>query len=593
MQNEPETVDKNLAADACLRAAIFSLVAAAVALPFVVVDQSGGSFLPEFIDSSLHILVINGFFFALAFMFLQRQFRKMNFGVGPSAQIWDVQAEIEQTDNLLENLPVALLRLNDRGLIDFANRSARKLLGREDLKALDFSDIVEGLGRSMRDRLRAVAYGNATRATEMGRSVRNGEEIFLQVSLMKMAYVAGDCCIVVLNDRTDLKMLEEQFAQSQKMEAVGQLAGGIAHDFNNILTAINGHSDLLLLRHKSGDPEYGDLIQIRQNSIRAAALVRQLLAFSRKQTLRPKVVNLVETMSELTQLLNRLLGEKVILKIEDSPGLDSVRIDEQQFEQVIMNLVVNARDSMPDGGTVAISTCNLTLKEPMERDRAIIPSGDYVLVKVRDDGCGIDPDVLPKIFEPFYTTKRVGEGTGLGLSTVYGIIKQTGGFVFVTSEVGKGTLFDIYLPSHNQADGQPEERSFKDLGLAPSNGQGRILLVEDEVAVRSFAVRALKLKGYVVDEAECGDQALEVIAAATEPYDVYISDVIMPGMDGPTWVRRALETHPDTKVIFISGYAEDAFGEGKREIDGSAFLPKPFSLNDLVSKVSEVLSEMN
>jgi len=519
---------------------------------------------------------------------LEHHFRNQDTAPPPTKML-DRRGEILYSDNLLENLPVALIRLSNSGAIEFANLTARQLLGRKQLSGLYFAELIEGLGRSMRERLREVASGNTGRTAEMGRCMVNGNEVFLQVSLMKVSYVEGDCCMAILNDKTELKMLEAQFVQSQKMEAVGQLAGGVAHDFNNLLTAINGHSELLLLRHKSGDPDYGDLIQIRQNTIRAAALVRQLLAFSRKQTLRPKVVNLIDTLHELTKLLDRLLGEKVTLIIEENPDLAPVRVDVQQFEQVIMNLVVNARDAMPDGGNVIISTQNLVLEKQFKRDRATVPAGHYVLVKVRDHGCGIPPDIMPKIFEPFYTTKRVGEGTGLGLSTVYGIVKQTGGFVFVQSKKDVGSEFEIYLPSHQAAVTEPKKKQPEK--QVENDAKGNILLVEDEDSVRAFAVRALQLKGYSVTEANSGEQALEVLASSKTRFDLYISDVVMPGLNGPGWVRQALKAYPDTKIIFVSGYSEDAFFDDRKDISEASFLPKPFSLVALTDKVAEVIAE--
>ena len=494
---------------------------------------------------------------------------------------------------ILESLPVALIRLTQDGEIEGVNGAARGLLGRSDLIGKNFSDEIEGLGRSMRVRVAEALKGDGIRTTEMGRFIRNGNEIFLQVSLMAMKFVNRRSLVVVLSDKTELKILEAQFVQSQKMQAVGQLAGGVAHDFNNLLTAINGHCDLLLLRHQAGDEDFGDLIQIRQNANRAAALVRQLLAFSRKQTLRPKVLKLARTLAQLSELLNRLLGEKVNLNIDICDDLNLVRVDERQLEQVIMNLVVNARDAMLDGGEVLISATNKILNKPLERDRATVPAGEYVCISVKDTGVGIAPDNVAKIFEPFYTTKRVGEGTGLGLSTAYGIIKQTGGFVFVDSIRDKGTEFVIYLPCFNgdyaidapaQEVVQPESRN-------EVAGSGKILLVEDEGPVRSFAKRALELRGYQVDEAESAEAALAIIAENGAKYDLYISDIIMPGKDGPTWVREALESYPETKVIFMSGYAEDAFEDGRPDIKNAGFMQKPFSLSDLSENVSRCLAD--
>jgi two-component system, cell cycle sensor histidine kinase and response regulator CckA len=353
-------------------------------------------------------------------------------------------------DRFLDHLPVGLVRMKPSGELIFANRTARALLGERAAGGVNIGALVEGLARSIPERLAEVTRGGAGRP-EIARSIGDERDLFLQVSLNRLVLDGDISVLAVVSDATEMKTLEAQFVQSQKMQAVGQLAGGVAHDFNNLLTAIQGHCDLLLLRHEVGDSDHGDLIQIRQNVNRAAALVRQLLAFSRKQTLLPKTLHLVETLSELSHLLNRLLGEKVELRIENGQDLWPVRVDERQFEQVVMNLVVNARDAMPNGGKVEIRTRNLVLDEPMERDRATIPAGEYVLIEVGDTGCGIPEDRLRKIFEPFFTTKKLGEGTGLGLSTAYGIVKQTGGFIFASSVVGRGSTFSIFLPRYETA----------------------------------------------------------------------------------------------------------------------------------------------
>jgi len=490
--------------------------------------------------------------------------------------------------DITEDLPVAVLHLSLSGKITRANAAARQLLGDVCLVDTKLDDHAEGLGRSMRERIAEAASGEASRRSEMARCLRDGQEMFIQVNLTQQTPGAGEL-IAVLSDKTELKTLEAQFVQSQKMQAVGQLAGGVAHDFNNLLTAISGHVDLLLLRHESGDPDYGDLIQIRQNALRAAGLVKQLLAFSRKQTLQPKVLNLTNTLSELAHLLNRLLGEKVSLEIEYGDALWPVRVDERQMEQVIMNLVVNARDAMSSGGLVRIHSTNEYLSTPLNRNRAIVPSGRYVVLKVTDTGQGIDPDHVDKIFEPFFTTKRIGEGTGLGLSTAYGIIKQTGGYIFVDSTAGHGTVFTIYLPAHEgvelQSDTTPSQAH-----IPADVNRGRILLVEDEAAVRAFAARALRLRGFDVDEADCGESALEMLEQQGADYNLFVSDVIMPGIDGPGWVRRVRARFPETKVIFMSGYAEDIFNDGRPDIEGSVFLSKPFSLKDLTGLASRVLS---
>ncbi|CAN0578122.1 unnamed protein product, partial [Ectocarpus sp. 12 AP-2014] len=341
----------------------------------------------------------------------------------------------------------------------------------------------------------------------------------------------------------------------------------------------------LLLRHDQEEQSYGDLLQIHQNASRAAALVSQLLAFSRKQTLRPEVLDLRDTFSDLTQLLNRLVGERITLTLSHDPVLRSIRADKRQLEQVLMNLVVNARDAMKDGGEIRIETEGVTLKTPLERDRACVPVGEYVTVKVSDSGTGIASDKLEKIFEPFFTTKRTGEGTGLGLSTVYGIVKQTGGYIFVDSAQGKGTVFTVYLPVYEEIPRPEIPKAAEPTAATPKHGEGVVLLVEDEAPVRAFASRALRLRGYTVLEAESAEDALETLKDPDLTVDLFVTDVVMPGMDGPTWVKIALEDRPDVRVVFVSGYAEGALGEVDTAIPNSVFLPKPFSLSQLADTV--------
>ncbi len=491
-------------------------------------------------------------------------------------------------DLFLEDLPVALARLETTGRLTFANKAARQLLGGRAAPGVNISDLIEGLGRPIAERVADTTRGRALGRSEVARGVVDNAEIFLQVAFTRTILDGAPSLLAMLSDATELKTLEAQFVQSQKMQAVGQLAGGVAHDFNNLLTAINGHCDLLLMRHDVTDVEHGDLMQIRQNANRAAALVRQLLAFSRKQTLRPTIISLQDTLGELTHLLNRLLTDRVTLSIAHAPDLRPVRVDERQFEQVIMNLVVNARDAMPRGGEVRISTRNLRLDQELCRDRAIVLPGDYVVIEVADSGTGIPDGKLNKIFEPFYTTKNVGEGTGLGLSTAYGIIKQTGGFIFADSPPGQGATFTILLPAHDRVEPgpapEPEPRRVRDL-----TGRGLVLLAEDEDPVRSFAARALRLRGYTVLEAASGEAALDALSDPGLHVDILLSDVIMPGLDGPAWVREALKTRPGTKVMFMSGYAEDAFVDGDSGVPGAAFLPKPFTLNELTQKVKDLL----
>jgi two-component system cell cycle sensor histidine kinase/response regulator CckA len=392
-----------------------------------------------------------------------------------------------------------------------------------------------------------------------------------------------------LPSQADSRRFEAQLAQTLRLKAVGQLAGGIAHDFNNLLTVMIGFSDLLLLRHPPGDPSFADIMQIRKNAERAANLVRQLLAYSGRQTLQPRIVSLADVLAELAPLLRRLIGRHVELKLEQGTNLDPVLVDPGQLEQVITNLVVNARDAMPAGGIVTIRTGNLKLLAPLPAASEGVPPGDYVQIDVIDTGTGIAPDIIDRIFEPFFTTKRVGAGTGLGLAMVYGIVKQSGGYLSLDSTVGVGSAFRIYLPRHLEkatslARREVEEDS-RDL-----TGSGTVMLVEDEEAVRMFSARALRNKGYKVIEASSGRAALDLMGRSADPIDLLITDVVMPEIDGPALVEEFRAARPGLKVIFISGYAESSF---RNSTDGASlhFLAKPFSLKQLAAKVKDVLVE--
>ncbi len=494
------------------------------------------------------------------------------------------RADPDQILEDFEHVPVALLRFSPDGALQVANRAARELTGVQQGESRNFHDLYEGLGRPVQDWLSDVVAERHQGGSEVLRPRAAAPDSFHQVTLRRVVDLGRPGVLAVVQDATAMKLLEAQFVQSQKMQAIGQLAGGIAHDFNNLLTAISGHCDLLLLRHGSEDSDFADLVQIHQNANRAASLVSQLLAFSRKQTLKAERIDLQEVLSDLTHLLNRLVGEKVRLRLAHAPDLGMIRADKRQFEQVLMNLVVNARDAMPDGGTIRIETESLRLPEEMRRDRAVVPPGDYAVIRVCDTGCGIAPERLDKIFEPFFTTKRPGEGTGLGLSTVYGIVKQSGGFVFVDSTLGEGSVFQLYFPIHHDLPeaviaAEPARKAM----VRP--GEGVVLLVEDEAPVRAFASRALRMRGYTVLEAESAEDALRTLEDPTLEIDVFVTDVVMPGLDGPTWVKQALEARPNVRVVFVSGYAEDCLSEEQGRIPNSVFLPKPFSLNDLAATV--------
>ena len=392
-------------------------------------------------------------------------------------------------------------------------------------------------------------------------------------------------------DMTDQRKLEQQFAQGQKMQAVGQLAGGVAHDFNNVLTAIIGFSDLLLLKHKPGDPSFADLMSIKQSANRAAGLTRQLLAFSRRQTLRPQILEIPTHIDDLTVLLKRLIGEQITLHVDHGPGIWPVKADLVQLEQVVVNLVVNARDAMPNGGSITIRTRNVPEDEAAAMTYTGMPPADYVELEVEDTGTGMTPEIMEKIFEPFFSTKELGKGTGLGLSTVYGIIKQTGGFVYPESEVGRGTVFHIFLPRHLPAEGEQVAKISTTTVVKDLTGHERILLVEDEDNVRAFSARALRATGYEVFEADSGEEALEVLADIGGQIDLMVSDVVMPEMDGPALLLKVRERLPTLKVIFVSGYAEENVRQDIADDRSVEFLAKPYSLDQINSKVKEVLGK--
>ena len=414
----------------------------------------------------------------------------------------------------------------------------------------------------------------------------------------------GEAAIVYALETTAQRTLENRIQQQQKMESVGQLAGGIAHDFNNVLSAIMMATDFLLNAHKPTDPSFKDIMQIKQNANRAAALVRQLLAFSRKQTLRPQVLDLGETLSDLGMLLKRLIGEKVTLEIVHGRDLWPVKVDISQFEQVIVNLVVNARDAMPDGGKLTVRTANVTADECAKFDYKGMPKADYVLVEVSDTGTGIPSEIIDKIFEPFFTTKEVGKGTGLGLSTVYGIVKQTGGFIYADSETG-WTSFRIFLPRHVPgaeevlaqipaadapaiASALSAADSMARAATADLTGQGTILLVEDEDGLRALNARGLKSRGYTVLEASNGLEAIDAFDKHGR-VDLVVSDVVMPEMDGPTLLKELRRRDQNVKIIFVSGYAEEAFSKNLPSQEQYAFLAKPFTLKQLVAEVKKTL----
>jgi len=404
-----------------------------------------------------------------------------------------------------------------------------------------------------------------------------------------------EAAIVYALETTEQRELEGRLIQQQKMESIGQLAGGMAHDFNNMLNLILLATDFLLNAHKPTDPSFKDIMEIRQSANRAASLVRHLVAFSRKQTLRLQMLDLGEMLSDLTVVLRRLIGEKIDLKVMHGRDLWPVKADLLQFEQVIMNLAVNARDAMANGGHLELRSANVTAADCARYHTKGMPAADYVMVEVSDTGSGIPEAIRDKVFVPFFTTKEVGKGTGLGLSTVYGIIKQTGGYVYFDSAEGRGTTFRIFLPRYVPSAQElaaaapvvsPEARPVTDL-----TGEGTILLVEDEEGLRALNARGLTSRGYTVLQAGNGVEAIDVLEKTNGKIDLVVSDVVMPEMDGPTLLRELRTRDPGLKIIFVSGYAEDAF-QKHLPADGQQFdfLAKPFTLKQLVAKVKETMA---
>jgi len=399
--------------------------------------------------------------------------------------------------------------------------------------------------------------------------------------------VSGAICMSL--DITDRKQLEEQLRQAQKMEAVGRLAGGIAHDFNNLLMVIQGYSDLLVERLPGADPLRRNAEQIQMASQRASSLTRQLLAFSRKQMLAPKILNVQGVVAEMEKILRRLIGEDIQLETSSAPDLGLVRADRSQIEQVILNLAVNARDAMPHGGRLTIETANVELDSSYSHPPAVLSPGRYVMLAVTDNGCGMDAETQAHVFEPFFTTKEKGKGTGLGLATVYGVVKQSGGYVWVYSEPGRGTSFKIYLPRIEET-AVPAGRDGKSETQIPQRGSETILLVEDEKGVRELAREYLASSGYRVIEAEDGHTALELATMHVGQIHLLLTDVVMPGISGRELAERVSQIRPGIKIIYMSGYTDQAVVHHGILQNDAVLLQKPFTLMTLAGKLRELLA---
>ena len=517
---------------------------------------------------------------------------------------WDgaSQAGVAQLDALLAQLPLGLAMTDRDGRFLFGNDAFLRSVAREGrgLPAFPTDLVVRDDKGALSDAVRRHGRGPSTSGDVTVRLMGSPDEP-VSLGLAGVRGLGEAAVLLSLADTSQENQLRRQVAQATKMQAVGQLAGGVAHDFNNVLTAIIGTCDLMLLRHIPGDSDYDDIQQIRANSNRAASLTRQLLAFSRQQTLRPEIIQLPDVVSEVSPLIKRLLGEKITFYVQHDRSLGPVRADPQQMEQVIMNLAVNARDAIQGNGgplrgngqgRISLFTRTLQAKQVIQLGSEVLPAADYTVLIVQDTGGGIPPHVLPKLFEPFFTTKEQGKGTGLGLSTAYGIVKQSGGFIFadnITDKAGHptGARFTVYFPVHRGE--MPKKREAAPLVSSDWSAGGKVLLVEDEDMVRIVAERALARAGYEVIACANGEEGLAAITEGSTTFDLVVSDVVMPVMDGPAMVRAIRAKLPKMPVLFMSGYAEEQL---RKEIDlqDVHFLPKPFSVQQISDKVGAVLA---
>ena len=524
-------------------------------------------------------------------------------GVGLGGWGSEARGQAPQLEALLEQLPLGLAMTDRDGHFLFANPAFRRAAGIEgrDLPPYPSDLVIARDKTAISDAVRRFGQGPAN-SGDIAVRLRSDPEDPVSLGLAGVRGLGEAAVLLSLADTTEETRLKRQVAQATKMQAVGQLAGGVAHDFNNVLTAIIGYCDLMLLRHTPGDSDYDDIQQIKANSNRAASLTRQLLAFSRQQTLQPEVIQLPDVISEVSQLLKRLLGAKITLRVHHDRDLGPVRADPRQLEQVIINLAVNARDAIQSRageqahGTLSFVTRRIEARDIRRMGSEIIPAGDYTVLIAEDTGGGIAPEVLPKIFEPFFTTKEMGKGTGLGLSTVYGIVKQSGGFIFASNAksadgVIKGARFTIYLPVHTATEeelARAEAEEKKQAAAQSWSGGGRILLVEDEDMVRAVAERALARAGYQIVTASDGDEGLDLVKAG-EKFDLVVSDVVMPSMDGPAMAREIRKLQPRLPILFMSGYAEEQL-RNEIDIEAMHFIPKPFSVQQIADKVAKVLA---
>jgi PAS domain S-box-containing protein len=499
---------------------------------------------------------------------------------------------------LIDNTPFGLYRSRTDGSIEFCNPALARMLGYDSVAEVLRLNLTTDVYLDPQVRARLIAENRQRgliESAEVEWRRKDGRPIRVRLSGRLLCDDAGNYsgAEVVVEDVTEQRMLEQQFRQAQKMEAIGRLAGGVAHDFNNMLNVILGYTDLLLDGVPEGDPRHKKLTEIRKAGDRAAALTRQLLAFSRKQVLQPVVLSLNGLVRETSSMLARLIGEHIQLKTILAPELWPVKADPGQIDQVLVNLAVNARDAMPNGGILTIETCNISLDENYARLHGIQldSARDFVLLTVSDTGVGMSQEVLAHIFEPFFTTKEKGKGTGLGLATVYGIIKQSGGFIWAYSEPGQGSSFKVYLPGVSAAS---EVRPLPPRD-APAARTGEtagrtILVVEDEDALRNLLVSSLEQSGYNVLAASNPAVALALARDHAGPIDLLLTDMVLPAMDGLTLSQNIAHQRPGIRVIFMSGYTETSFRDPRGPLSEKEFLQKPFSHATLLEKIRVLLS---
>jgi len=494
-------------------------------------------------------------------------------------------------EDLFDNTKDILFTMTLEGNVTSLNKTAEEVIGwpRSEVLEKNIKDFVAPEHASLCNKvMRSIVSEAPLQHFEIAMLRKDARKVLLEVSAhLIRSHGRKDCIQGIARDVTERRQLENMVRQSQKLEAIGRLSGGLAHDFNNLLCVINGHTELLTEVLQPGDAGMRSVTQIRKAADSAAALTRQLLAFSRRQVFHPQIVDINAIVMETERLLARLIDEHIEFYTALDPALGRVMVDPVQVEQVIINLVLNARDAMPEGGKLTIETSNLDLEEDPESKIPQIPAGKYVLLALTDTGCGMDEETQSRIFEPFYTTKEMGKGTGLGLATVYGIVKQSGGFIWVYSEESRGTTFKVYLPRVDRplTDARPGRQ------LEISRGTETILVVEDAEPLRALTKEFLTASGYTVLEAANGDEAIHIAQSHFGTIDLLLTDVVMPRMGGKPLVEQMGQIRPHTRVLYMSGYPNDGIAQAGILANGVALLEKPFTREILSKRVRQVLDE--